>query len=146
VAWLDWSVGLSHETLELIADPQLNMLVQGPHPTAKRNVFHYREICDPVQHQWYTVDGVNVSNFVLPHYYNNQGESGGRNDFLDTGLKAFRWNNGGMIEYWDPRLGTSGAYAFYPPYPTTHLSQKLRLFKGKWGRLERYRHPHVRGK
>ena len=28
----DWRVTLSHEALELIADPEANLLVQGPHP------------------------------------------------------------------------------------------------------------------
>ncbi len=87
VPWLTWAHELSHEALELIADPQLNTLVRGPHPTRpKRIVFHYREICDPVQSESYLIDGITVSNFVLPHYYNSMGESGGRNDFLGNGL------------------------------------------------------------
>jgi hypothetical protein len=37
----NWSVTLSHEALELIADPEVNLLVMGPHPNpdeGERNV------------------------------------------------------------------------------------------------------------
>ena len=71
-------------------------------------MFHYREVCDPVQSETYLIDGITVSNFVLPHYYNSMGESGGRNDFLGTGLQAFRWNENGVIGFWDPRQGARG--------------------------------------
>ena len=40
VPWLHWTVALSHEILELVADPDLNTLIKGPHPAAKREVFH----------------------------------------------------------------------------------------------------------
>ena len=37
----NWTVTLSHEALELIGDPQGNLLVQGPHPTKPGvEVFH----------------------------------------------------------------------------------------------------------
>jgi hypothetical protein len=45
------SVTLSHEALELIADPEVNLLVMGPHPNPKegsREVFHWYEMSDAV--------------------------------------------------------------------------------------------------
>ncbi len=37
----NWTVTLSHEALELIGDPEVNLPVQGPHPeNPKRYVFH----------------------------------------------------------------------------------------------------------
>jgi hypothetical protein len=42
-----WTVTLSHEALELIADPEVNLLVAGPHPSQpKVDVFHWYEMCD----------------------------------------------------------------------------------------------------
>jgi len=36
-----WTVTLSHEALELIADPEVNLLVAGPHPSQPGvDVFH----------------------------------------------------------------------------------------------------------
>ena len=147
VPWLTWTNELSHEALELIADPQLNTLVQGPHPVhPRRRVFHYREVCDPVQSETYKIDGVTLSNFVLPHYYNSMGDSGGRNDFLSTGLKAFRWNENGVIGFWDPQAGAHGRYVLWPQYPPGHLVSKHLRLKGSSGRLYRYAHPRVGGR
>jgi hypothetical protein len=136
--WLTWTSALSHEALELVADPQLNTLVKGPHPAKHHAVFHYREVCDPVQSLTYEIDGILVSNFVLPHYYNAQGERGGRNDHLGSGVHAFRWIEGGYIGFWDPRQGKRGAYVTFPQYKPHHLASKVRRLKGASARLHRY--------
>jgi hypothetical protein len=82
----DWSVALSHEALEMIADPELNLLVQGPHPEEPQNrnryVFHYYEVCDAVTAESYEIEGIKVSNFVLPLYFTGGEEYDGRKDFL----------------------------------------------------------------
>lgn len=143
--WLHWSVCLSHEVLELVADPQLNLLVKGRHPRLRREVFYYREICDPVQTMTYRIHGVPVCNFVLPHYYNAQGEAGGRNDFLDSGLKAFRWADGGYVGCWDPRAGGHGRYVIFPQLSPRHLSARVRRLKGPLARLHRYARSAARG-
>ena len=106
-----WSVTLSHEALEMIADPQINLLVDGPHPDGSgRFVFHWYEMCDAVQVEAYQIDGVEVSNFVLPLYFTGENERGGRNDFLGRrhggqALQSFGINPGGYIGFYDPQLG-----------------------------------------
>lgn len=110
----DWTVTLSHEALELVADPQVNLLVAGPHPRQpKHRVFHWLEVCDAVQNESYLIDGVFVSNFVLPLYYTATAELGSRNDFLGTQVKgrtlpSFGVNPGGYIGFFDPRKGRHG--------------------------------------
>lgn len=107
----DWTVTLSHEALELIADPEANLLVQGPHPRfPKRKVYHWFEMCDAVQDESYKIDGIAVSNFVLPLYFTASTEHGGRNDYLGSTshgetLRSFQVNPGGYIGYFDPRTG-----------------------------------------
>ena len=111
-----WSVALSHEALELLGDPFLNLFAMGPHPVPKENkrqVFHCFEMCDAVQSQRYKVEDVEVSNFVLPLYfdYNKDKEiinEGARRDFLGvknnttgTTLQPFNVNPGGTIVVWD---------------------------------------------
>jgi hypothetical protein len=104
-----WSVTLSHEALEMIADPEVNLLVQGPHPSdPRRAVFHWYEMCDAVQAEIYDIDGIEVSNFVLPLYFTGGDEKGGRNDFLGRPhggktLTSFGINPGGYIGFFDPR-------------------------------------------
>jgi hypothetical protein len=105
-----WSVTLSHEALEMIADPEVNLLVAGPHPTQSRIVFHWYEMCDAVQAETYSADGVEVSNFLLPLYFTGGDEVAGRNDFLGRlhgghTLRSFGINPGGYIGFFDPVLG-----------------------------------------
>jgi hypothetical protein len=103
-----------HEALELVADPEANLLVQGPHPAKPgRSVFHWFEMCDAVQAESYSLDGVPVSNFVLPLYFTASVERGGRNDFLGTrvrgkSLRSFSVNPGGYIGFFDPHIGRHG--------------------------------------
>lgn len=104
-----WSQALSHEALEMAADPECNRLAQGPHPEEDRSVFHWMEICDPVQGESYKIDSVTVSNFVLPHYYTRGEERGMRNDFLNEShefetLKSFGVKPGGYFGFYDPKV------------------------------------------
>jgi hypothetical protein len=115
----DWSVTLSHEALELLADPETNLLVMGPHPAENRDVFHWYEMCDAVQAETYAIDGVKVSNFLLPLYFTGTrelDEVGARNDFLthargDRTLQSFGINPGGYIGFFDPETRKHETYA-----------------------------------
>jgi hypothetical protein len=111
-----WTTTLSHEALEMLADPEVNLLVRGPHPSEKgKYVFHWYEMCDAVQDETYEIDGVAVSNFLLPLYFTGQDEGGGRNDFLGTLIKkkgaaartisSFGINPGGYIGFFNPETG-----------------------------------------
>lgn len=116
----DWSVTLSHEAIELIADPDVNLLCRGPHPDPKQNgrvVFHWFELCDAVQSESYEIDGVRVSNFVLPAYYTSGEERAGHNDFLSTvvrtapqKLQSFGTNPGGYVGFWDISASKDDTY------------------------------------
>ncbi len=112
-----WSVTLSHEALELVGDPEVNLLVQGPHPAEPtRTVFHWYEMCDAVQAETYEIDGVPVSNFVLPLFFTGGDEQGGRNDFLGRAyggktLRSFGINPGGYLGFFDPVLGDHDTFS-----------------------------------
>lgn len=113
----NWTVTLSHEAIELVADAQANLLVRGPHPAdAKRIVYHYFELCDAVQDETYEIDGITVSNFVLPGYFTPQEEEGMRNDFLNRRdkhghtLKSFGVKPGGYIGFFDPESGKEESF------------------------------------
>lgn len=103
-----WQVTFSHEALEMVADPEANLLVMGPHPDEPaRDVFHWYEVCDAVQAQGYEIDGVPVSNFLLPLYFTGGEDPGGRNDYLgtnDNALASFGINPGGYVGFYDPTL------------------------------------------
>ncbi len=110
----NWTVALSHEAIELVGDPMSNLLVQGPSPHDKHAlVFHMFELCDPVTNDTYLIDGVEVSNFVLPGFFVHGATKGGgavdeyaHNDFknrMENGkvLKPFDTTPGGNLTYYD---------------------------------------------
>jgi hypothetical protein len=112
----NWTVTLSHEALELVGDPEVNLLAMGPHPAQKRDVFHWYEMCDAVQAETYEIDGIEVSNFVLPLYFTSSNERGGRNDFLGRKhegktLRSFNVNPGGYVGFYDPRKRDHATFA-----------------------------------
>lgn len=69
----DWTVTASHECLEMLADPFGNRLVAGDSPDPERpgRVAFLVEVCDPceVPSLGYTVNGVRVSDFYTPRYF-----------------------------------------------------------------------------
>lgn len=97
-----WSVTLSHEALELIADPQGNNYVMGPGPhDPRKKVFYWFEMCDPVSAQTYEIDGIAMQNFVLPAYFEPP-VPGARTNFLGADLVPFGIASGGYVGYYDP--------------------------------------------
>jgi len=137
-----WSVALSHEVLELLGDPMANLLVQGPHPNdRRRKVFYLFEMCDAVQCDFYSIDGVQVSNFVLPSYFTTGEQEGRRNDFLNRAhplegkgvkktLKSFGVNPGGYVFFLNPATGKWEA----PTYDAIAAARKKRKVDAKIGR------------
>lgn len=59
------SVTLSHELIELLGDPTAAQCVQ-----VNDTDFWAWELCDAVENDSYLIDGVEVSNFVLPGWFN----------------------------------------------------------------------------
>lgn len=137
-----WTVTLSHEALELIGDPEVNLLVKGPHPDENREVFHWYEMCDAVQTETYLLEGIAVSNFVLPLYFTGGEELGGRNDFLGRSydgktLRSFGVNPGGYVGFFDPEIGDHSTFSLEgDALARRRLKIKLRLGQGR--RATRY--------
>ena len=59
------SVSASHELVEMLVDPAINMMTTGPDA---RTMYAY-ETADPVEAHSYTVDGIPMTNFVYPSYF-----------------------------------------------------------------------------
>lgn len=85
----DWTVTASHECMEMLADPFGNRLVAGdsPDPARPGRVQFLVEVCDPCEAPTlgYTVNGVRVSDFYTPRYFDPSIPTGspvtGRYDF-----------------------------------------------------------------
>lgn len=147
----NWTVTFSHEVLELIGDRQANQLVRGPDPfDRRRKVYHWREMCDAVQDESYVIDGIEVSNFVLPLYFTEDAESGSRNDFLGTTyrdtkgklrmLESFGINPGGYIGFYDPSTGKNDTCD--GPEEIRKANKQMRTINGEevsWAQYRQYR-------
>jgi len=141
-----WTVTFSHEALEMIGDPEVNLLVAGPHPSnPKKEVFHWYEMCDAVQSETYQIDGIEVSNFVLPLYFTVNDEKGGRNDFMNrkhngNTLKSFGVNPGGYCGFFDPETGEHDTFS------VDEKAKKRREIKARARTARRgirYQQPHI---
>ena len=99
----DWTVTLSHEVLEVIIDPTVNIFVPGPDPRAGHlnEVLHTYEVCDAVERSTYEIDGVRVSNFLTPSYFTIGEAIGSRNDFLGVGVDSFGVTRNSHIQFYD---------------------------------------------
>jgi hypothetical protein len=67
-----WPVFASHECLEMLVDPGLGRLIPGPSLKPDQGRVEYLlEVCDPCQDpsRSYTVNGVRVSDFYTPRYF-----------------------------------------------------------------------------
>ena len=104
-----WSVGLSHEVLEMIADPFGNRLVAAAHPRDPRQRVKYLvEVCDPCQAMWYPVNGVPVSDFYTPRFFDPVQVDRSRYSFTGALELPLQILDGGFLSWIDP--SDSGLY------------------------------------
>ena len=87
---LSVSAVLSHEVLELTGDGPAHRWADGP-----GNQDYALELCDAVEDQSYDIDGVSVSNFVLPAFFDPRASKGSRLDFLGSLSIPFSMTPGG---------------------------------------------------
>src|SRR5947208_58062 len=59
------SVSASHELVEMLVDPAINMMTTGPDP---KTMYAY-ESADPVEDVTFKVNGIEMSDFVYPAYF-----------------------------------------------------------------------------
>jgi hypothetical protein len=104
-----WSVTLSHEVLEMLADPFGNRLIAAAHPLDRRQRVKYLlEVCDPCQAMWYPVNGVPVSDFYTPRYFDPVGVDRSRYSFTGELEYPLQILDGGYLSWIDPE--DSGLY------------------------------------
>ena len=108
MATSDWSVTASHEMVEMLADPYGNHFVSAPDidPHSDHHRVHYLvEIADPCEVWAYSIEGVAVSDFVTPEYYNAGAEAGTSFDHLGRLKSALEVPRGCYISWIDPEDG-----------------------------------------
>lgn len=100
------AVTVSHEGLEMLADQSGNRTVVCTVPDGRRAEVLV-EACDPCESFTYLVDGIPMSDFVLPRYYGphhwshsvHPGPETGRITFLNTVAYPLNLARGGYLSY-----------------------------------------------
>lgn len=86
------SVSASHELVEMLVDPAINMMTTGPNATT---MYAY-ESADPVEALNFNVKGIAMSDFVYPAYFEVFRKAGSvQFDHLDKVKKPFQILSGG---------------------------------------------------
>jgi hypothetical protein len=95
-----WTVTLSHELLEMLADPWINWCAMG-----NDSKIYALEVCDAVESDdlGYKIDDVLVSDFVTPAWF--EPTEADRLDFKQHVTKELELARGGYISIYDPSSG-----------------------------------------
>ncbi len=95
-----WTATLSHELLEMLADPWINWCAMG-----SDNRIYALEVCDAVEDDrlGYKIDGVLVSDFITPAWFERTDAD--RLDFSQHLSKQLELARGGYISVFDPSSG-----------------------------------------
>jgi hypothetical protein len=86
------SSSLSHEVCEWFVDRFLNLWADGPKGE------YPLEVCDPVEDDSYTINGVSVSNFVTKRYFDHLAPARTQFDYLNKLSKPFTTTPGGYLQ------------------------------------------------
>jgi len=100
------SITVSHELLEMLVDPDGTRFIQAadldPY-SGGQQVDYLVEVCDPCDVYSYMIDGVQVSDFVLPSFYDSN--AAGQVDFIGVLTRPLTVSQGCYISWFDPTDG-----------------------------------------
>jgi hypothetical protein len=86
------SVSASHELVEMLVDPAINMMTTGPDP----KIIYAYESADPVEALSFAVKGIQMSDFVVPAYFEDFHKAGSvRFDYMNKVKRPFQILSGG---------------------------------------------------
>ena len=122
-----WSLSASHECLEMLADPSGSRLyassaiaVEGNNIVDAPGKFEYLvEVCDPSENVpfSYLVDGVVVSDFYTPHFFDPTAASGVRYSFTGSLTRPRQVLKGGYISWLNPETDTLQQLQYFSDTP-----------------------------
>jgi len=87
------SVTASHELAEMLADPAIDLAAEAPDGT-----FYAYEVADPVEEETFEIDGIPMSNFVYPSWFEGfRKAKSDKFDDLGSCQKPFQIRPGGYM-------------------------------------------------
>jgi hypothetical protein len=100
-----WTLTTSHECLEMLGDPFGNRLMAGDSPQPEQGRVEFLvEVCDPSEDAQfaYKVNGLTVSDFYTPKYFDPVDAPGVRYSFTGAITKPRTVLTGGYLSWHDP--------------------------------------------
>ena len=102
----DWTKAASHELLEMCADPYGSRLVTARAVKAGQGRVDYLvEVCDPCEAVAYEIDGVAVSDFYTPRYFDPAPREGVRYSHTGAITRPRQVLRGGYLSWRVPSTG-----------------------------------------
>lgn len=97
------SVTASHELAEMLADPGAQLCATGPH-----DLIYAYEVADAVESESFAIDGIEMTNFVYPSWFESFWRAGSRKfDHLGTCRRPFQVRPRGYMPVFEPGRGWS---------------------------------------
>jgi len=122
-----WSLSASHECLEMLADPSGSRLyassaiaVKGGHIVDAPGKFEYLvEVCDPSEDDpfSYMVDGIVVSDFYTPHFFDPKVSVGVQYSFTGALKRPREVLKGGYLSWFNPETDTLQQVQYFTGEP-----------------------------
>jgi hypothetical protein len=138
-----WTLTASHEVVEMLVDPFGRRLVAGQSPLQKQGRVRFLvEVCDPSEAEAYAyrVNGILVSDFYTPHYFDPVKSPGVRYSFTNAITEPKQVLKGGYLSWYDSETRTWWQRSWFGTKPS---DQALTGFKADNGNLrealDRYR-------
>lgn len=119
---VSWQSTASHELLETLKDPELGQCVQGPSGKIWAD-----EVCDAVESDSYSIDGVPVSNWVTPLWAQSLAPGQPQKyDWMGLCTQPEEIRPGGYAQWWDPQTGWNEVDARKRAYRRNHDGRSAR--------------------
>lgn len=125
-----WTVTVSHEALEMLADPYGNRLVAAVHPVNRvERVGYLLEVCDPCLSTYYLVNGLPLADFYTPRYFDPVRIESVRYSFTGAIGGPLEILEDGYLSWIDPR--DSGLYQMQAGKSPILLSSRAALGRSR---------------
>jgi len=138
-----WTLTASHEVMEMLVDPFGRRLVAGQSPVKGQGRVRFLvEVCDPSEAAAYAyrINGVVVSDFYTPHYFDPKKATGVRYSFTDAIREPKQVLRGGYLSWYDAESKTWWQRSWFG---AKAVDEPLQGFKATHGNLrealDRYR-------
>lgn len=135
-----WTEVFSHELCEMLVDPTIDRTAR----SVAQNRDYIEEACDAVERFTYVIDGVVVSDFVLPDFWRDEGSAAGSPlSFCANVSTPFSLSSGGYLSYVDlsdPSKGWQQIFADRASKPGTSRGARLRAYRSGKPRVRSSRH------